>query len=120
MTGVCDEPALGGLACLQAVEHLVHGGGQPGDLVVGLWYRDTLGQVARFDALHAGPDPLDRPEGLAGQHPARGTNDEQEHGKADSQVLRHGRDGVALGSIDDATTTVYVCPPYSTPRATMR
>ena len=61
VTGVGDEPALGLLAGLEPVEHLVHRHGQAGDLVPRLRHRDPFGQVPRADALHARANPFHRP-----------------------------------------------------------
>jgi hypothetical protein len=74
--GVGDEPPLPLLGPLQAFEHAVHGGRQPGDLVAGGGRGHPAVQLAGRDLVHFPPDGVHGSEGPAHHLPG---GDRHEH-----------------------------------------
>ena len=104
--GVGDEALLAPAGLLEAVEHLVHRAGQPGDLVVAGGLRDAPVEVVDADRGDLGADALHRPQRAPDQRPHHGG--QQHGGRRDDHRQRadQGVDGSRrCRSVDAATTT---------------
>ena len=76
MGGVGHEPAQPGVAVLESVEHGVHGGGQPVDLVAGAGLGDPFAQRPGVDLLNLLGDLFHRAQSPPGEQPGH-----QHHGQ---------------------------------------
>jgi hypothetical protein len=89
-SGVGDELALAAAGGVEPVQHGVHGGGEPGDLVVAARYRHPEVQGLFADGGDLGADGLHRAQRAAGDPPGDQGDGEQQQRTADDQGERGG------------------------------
>ena len=85
-------------ALFQPLQHAVHGGGQPADLVVGLGLRHPAVQLRGRDLVHLPPDRLDGRQRAADGEPGGERDHHHHHRQPDDEQLDD--DGGGVKDID--------------------
>ena len=96
MGGVTDECPLLGARGFNPFEHLVHSGGEAGDLVPGRWNRHSPVEVTRsLQCGHFGPDLFDRSQCSTDEEPDEGGQRQRQQGNTDDEGAGEHRDAIA-------------------------
>ncbi len=114
MRRVGYEAALAVSRALQALQHAVHGGGQPADLVVGLGLRHSPVELRGRDLVHLPADRLDGRQRTADGEPRRERDDRHQQRQPDDEELDDDGGGVKdidqrPGHQDDSRTVRRLC-----------
>lgn len=100
---IADEALTGAIAVFDAVEHAVHGAGEPIDLVASACARNALVEAVAADLIDPAPNPLDGPQSPRCDEPHHDADERDPDRHCHGQHRRGGGDRIAdvLGRAGD-------------------